>query len=320
PIRELQNFLQFNLFNLTNPPIKHDIQSEFKDWFNDRYPSAPERKDEPNDQYSLQHAIKLVFNQWLYKELTLSNWGCGIDEHLATCIPQALVGMDRVRCLAGEREIRQLQTQYAINDCLSLTKLMFPVLYDWTPEQVENYEKSLQSLKLASLKLELQYEDISDDEDMGLIPVHVQDEPLFHSPVPVEVRDELVVHVQDGLNEPSPLQYESISDDEEDQNIVPQHNPSSMHNRLVTPQRTVRIEKRRSPDSHKQYNQLQNRRRRARRYERILRSMNIHYVNFNVVGHILFIGMKDEHSRAQLEQMLHDNMFTESHYYRLYPQ
>ncbi|CAF1013370.1 unnamed protein product [Didymodactylos carnosus] len=81
---------------------------------------------------------------------------------------------------------------------------------------------------------------------MGLIPVHVQDEPLFHSPVPAEVRDELVVHVQDGLTEPSPLQYEPISDDEEDQNIVPQHNPSSMHNRLVTPQRTVRIEKRRS--------------------------------------------------------------------------
>ncbi|CAF4494387.1 unnamed protein product, partial [Didymodactylos carnosus] len=187
PIRELQNFLQFNLFNLTNPPIKHNIQSEFKDWFNDRYPSSPERKDEPNDQYSLQHAIKLVFNQWLDKELTLSDWGCGIDEHLATCIPQALVGMDRVRCLAGEREIRKLQTQYAINDCLSLTKLMFPVLYDWTPEQVKNYETSLQSLQLPSLKLESQYEDISDDEDMGLIPVHVQDEPLFHSPVPVEV-------------------------------------------------------------------------------------------------------------------------------------
>ncbi|CAF4521565.1 unnamed protein product, partial [Didymodactylos carnosus] len=179
------------------------------------------------------------------------------------------------------------------------------------PEQVENYETSSQSLTLASLKLELQYEDISDDEDMGLIPLHVQDEPLFHSPVPAEVRDELVVHVQDGLTEPSPLQYEPISDDEEDQNIVPQHNPSSMHNRVVTPQRTVRTEKRRSPDSHKQYNQLQNRRRRARRYEhevirsiyhkfsitkvkRILRSMNIRYVNFNVVGHILFIGMKDE--------------------------
>ncbi|CAF1013387.1 unnamed protein product [Didymodactylos carnosus] len=130
---------------------KHD---KFKDWFDDRYPSAPERKDEPNDQYSLQHAIKLVFNQWLDKELTLSNWGCGIDERLATGIPQALVGMDRIRCLAGEREIRQLQTQYAINDCLSLTKLMFPVVYDWTPEQVENYETSLQSLTLASLKLE----------------------------------------------------------------------------------------------------------------------------------------------------------------------
>ncbi|CAF1327998.1 unnamed protein product, partial [Didymodactylos carnosus] len=75
--------------------------------------------------------------------------------------------MDRVRCLAGEREIRKLQTQYAINDCLSLTKLMFSVLYDWTPEQVKNYETSLQSLQLPSLKLESQYEDISDDEDMG---------------------------------------------------------------------------------------------------------------------------------------------------------
>ncbi|CAF1570269.1 unnamed protein product, partial [Didymodactylos carnosus] len=135
-------------------------------------------------------------------------------------------------------------------------------------------------LQLPSLKLESQYEDISDDEDMGLIPVHVQDEPLFHSPVPVEVRDELVVHVQDGLTEPSPLQYEPISDDEEDQNIVSQHNPSSMHNRLVTPQRTVRMEKRRSPDSHKQYNQLQNRRRRARRYKHeVIRSIIINLVS-----------------------------------------
>ncbi|CAF1056795.1 unnamed protein product, partial [Didymodactylos carnosus] len=104
-----------------------------------------------------------------------------------------------------------------------------------------------------------------------------------------------------------------------------------------TPQRTVRIEQRRSPGSHEQYNQQKNRRRRARRYEhevirsiyhkfsvtkvkRIVRSINIRYVNFNIVGHTLFIGMKDERSRAQLEQMLHDNIFTESHYYRLYPQ
>ena len=53
--------------------------------------------------------------------------------------------------------------------------------------------------------------------------------------------------------------------------------------------------------------------------KRILRSMNIFYVNINIVRHTLFIGVKTQDVANEVEYQLNDRLFTKQHYYRLYP-
>ena len=82
-------------------------------------------------------------------------------------------------------------------------------------------------------------------------------------------------------------------------------------------------------------NRIANNRRRAKRYrfevtrqiyrsftitkvKRILKSMNIDFVNINIVRHMLFIGLKSKAIVQKTEEQLHDRIFTEQHYRRLY--
>ena len=46
--------------------------------------------------------------------------------------------------------------------------------------------------------------------------------------------------------------------------------------------------------------------------------MNSHYVNINVVGKLLFVGVKGEATLNEIEQKLHNNMFMEEHYQRIH--
>ena len=81
-------------------------------------------------------------------------------------------------------------------------------------------------------------------------------------------------------------------------------------------------------------NQRKNRIKRAQRYryevirqiyyrftirniKKVLLFMNIAYVNINVVGTTLFIGVKNEQIRRTVDAMLHNDIFTEEHYYRI---
>lgn len=52
--------------------------------------------------------------------------------------------------------------------------------------------------------------------------------------------------------------------------------------------------------------------------KQILKSMNICYVNINMVRHRVFIGLKNQTIVDEVEKLLHDRMFTEQHYHRLY--
>ncbi|CAF1243897.1 unnamed protein product [Rotaria sordida] len=52
--------------------------------------------------------------------------------------------------------------------------------------------------------------------------------------------------------------------------------------------------------------------------KRILKLMNIYYVNINMVRHKLFIGLKNEKMVDEVETLFHDRIFTEQHYNRLY--
>ena len=82
-------------------------------------------------------------------------------------------------------------------------------------------------------------------------------------------------------------------------------------------------------------NRIANRRRRGKRYrfevirqiypsftitklKRILKSINITYVNINIVRQTLYIGLKDKELVDETEKLLHKRVFTEQHYRRLY--
>ncbi len=45
--------------------------------------------------------------------------------------------------------------------------------------------------------------------------------------------------------------------------------------------------------------------------------MNIRVENVNVVGHTLFLDIKNEQIRKEVDGMLHDGLVTEEHYYRI---
>lgn len=50
----------------------------------------------------------------------------------------------------------------------------------------------------------------------------------------------------------------------------------------------------------------------------ILQSINITYVNMNIVRHTLFIGLKNKQLIDETEKLLHERLFTPQHFQRLY--
>ena len=113
---------------------------------------------------------------------------------------------------------------------------------------------------------------------------------------------------------------------EEDESIRVRHTTSNLH---LDSAEIARM-------NQKTRNQIANRRRRGKRYrfevirqiypsftitkvKRILKSINITYVNINIVRQTLFIGLKDKELVDETEKLLHKRVFTEQHYRRLYP-
>ncbi|CAF4960872.1 unnamed protein product, partial [Rotaria socialis] len=51
--------------------------------------------------------------------------------------------------------------------------------------------------------------------------------------------------------------------------------------------------------------------------KQILTDMNIYWVNVNIVGNTLFLGLKNDTIRQRVDQQLQQDMFTKEHYERL---
>ncbi|CAF3428295.1 unnamed protein product [Rotaria socialis] len=336
----------------SNSPI-----GENYNWRNDElairyYPSHVQRKAQQT--YSLQMTIYLAFNQWLDKRMTRANWGCELEPTLYTItIPQEYI-KNKNQIIENEEEYRKLMIIYALNDCLAVTKLI-PNIYD--DKQLINYEQDLVPGDLflsdeinhdVEIHVQREVSELNDDHihiepiHNALIGVHVKDGPyemisdddlndislpeimklhLPHKPrysnenetyheASFNYNDNEVVHEQD---EPS-NQIEIISDDDIQPNIVTNHHKKK--NQLFT------------------RNQRKNRRKRAKRYrfeiirqvynkfsisniKKVLIFMNIHYVNINVVGLVLFLGVKNEQIKQEVDKALHSELFTKSHYYHI---
>ena len=118
--KEMEKMYQYNLFDINdvNAVTEINVQNDFKRWFNQNNPTSIYHRTGHNDEFSLQKAIYLTFNEWLDKRLTLADWGCALD------VKSSMFNEQNHRIIDDEIHIRQLMILYAMNDCFSVTKLV----------------------------------------------------------------------------------------------------------------------------------------------------------------------------------------------------
>lgn len=143
-IDELANFIHFGLFSLKTiediQPV--DVQYQFKAWYNKSFPHfcglsyddddftcpCPHRPlHHANHKWSLQRAIAYTFYEFLDKGRTKSRWSQYLYPN----------NIHRSSPKTQDQQIRQQMIQYAVNDCLSVTKLAKLLDFNWTKEPFE---------------------------------------------------------------------------------------------------------------------------------------------------------------------------------------
>ncbi|CAF1464395.1 unnamed protein product [Rotaria sordida] len=349
---ELEDFYQYNLFdkNDINHVNGRNVQGEFKKYFNTTYPTSPDIKLKSNETYSLQFAIFNTFNEWLTKRYTLGNFGCGLDPALHTItVPKQFKYMQE-QVIEDEKEIKELLINYALNDCLGVTKLVNKL-----PSPTKSSTSTTTCNDIVTLKYyeEEYYVEINaPNDELTLNDNDIPDEQKQNSLTGVHVRDE---------------PYEMISDNEIDDISLPEitklHLPLKQHHldepqervhgqgkslneieiisdddieQYTTTTRPFRSQQHRQHQQHQSLtrNQRKNRKKRRRRYrfevirriyhkfnisniKKILIFMNIPHENLNVVGHTLFLDMKNKQMEKEVDEKLHDGLFTKEHYYRI---
>jgi hypothetical protein len=350
PKQELDKFVRYNLFS--NDDIQEiepkNIQKDLKKWFNDNNPKSPDRKTKPNESYSLQLAIKLSLNRWLDKQMTMADWGCGIGPELKTYTSTNNYG-DRKR-IEDAKEYRKLMSIYAVCDCMAVTKLkeIIETKKPLTPPDTIQYEElseaeqvvdSKQNENVLNLRpmdnMEFELEVQVQDDLYQINDVEMQDQPLYQVSEGGHVPDELVL-----LNNNEDWENNSLPDIMKlhlplnRTGVHGQNEPSYEMENIVNVEQELMIN---NDHQSKQLtrNQKKNQKKRINRYQfevirqlyrrfttnhvkDILIAMNIYWVNINVVHHTLFIGLKDQRIQQQVDELLHDKMFNEDHYRRIY--
>ena len=329
---ELEKFYEYELFNINDvkqvEPI--NIQKKFKNWFNETHPTSTHRKTKPNDQYSLQTAIYLTFNEWLDKRMTLADWGIGLDIESSTFKNQHHQGIE------DEIHIRKLMITYATDDCFSVTKLAHYIL---PPDQLTPPSTASQE------------EPEDDDERINMNdneqPIRLSPTSDAHETEGGHVRNEFpMMNDLDEKNEPNETNPLGQNGELNELVIVAPDLLDEVH-----VQNELHVDVEMVPDNEEQHatdrqrheqeqrqrraaNRRRNLKRREKRYrfevvrkiyfkfsisdiKKILINMNIHYINFNIVGRTLFIGVRNESTQKQLDDLLHNDMFTEEHYNRI---
>jgi len=159
PKKEIEEFIQFNLFNKPIQMNEMNVQNEV----------------DPYEKCGLQNMIESTFKQHLDKTATLAEWSCGIDLSLGTYIPEHVVGAERTYRMKEEEKYRLILKQYAVNDVFAVTKLSYdmnlinlltppPTI---EPEEI-NHEQSIHIQQESSVELK---------PPSGKLNVHAGDEP-----------------------------------------------------------------------------------------------------------------------------------------------
>ena len=351
---ELKRFFRFSLFDESNMNriVERNLQDEFKSSFHETHSFSPYVKAKQNETYSLQMATFLSSNEWLNKRLTLADWGCGIDMTLRTYEERNEDDEREVRELMAAYAINDCLAVTKIVHEIRRWRPSTP------PATNEQDEATLDDERLPLVELHPPRDEWSAfrerNDPLGTpSPRQEQNEFMEKNQVEGTTRErrhrwseDRMVHVEyepnDDRHGGEAMAFEQVLDDDERQRdsceteklpmVHAEYEPTRVSN--TSPLNLEMAEKKRHDQ--KTRNQIANRRRRAKRYryevirqvyrsfnitkvKRILKSMNITYVNINIVRHTLFIGLKNKQAIEETENLLHDRMFTEHHFHRLYP-
>jgi hypothetical protein len=113
PIEELSKFVTYRLFtnSALYQPTMIDLQYEFKEWHKGKHYGFNALG---NDKWSLQYAVVNTYGQFLNKYETLNIWSRGLYRRNDEEYNEKLLSM----------------IQYAIDDCLAVTKLAYTMGQD----------------------------------------------------------------------------------------------------------------------------------------------------------------------------------------------
>jgi hypothetical protein len=93
----------------------------------------------PNETWTLQMAVDKAFNEHLDDTHALCPWGLGLDISLGKHIPEHLIGRERYMEIEQQKNYRDTLLQYAIHDCLLVTKLSVAIRHQWSNRDLEHY-------------------------------------------------------------------------------------------------------------------------------------------------------------------------------------
>jgi hypothetical protein len=352
---ELRRFFRFSLFDERNMSQidERDVQNEFRSSFHDTHPSSPYIKVKKNETYSLQMATFISSNQWLNKRMTLADWGCGIDMSLRTYREENEVAEREVRqlmeayaindCLAVTKIVNEIRrwrpsTPPATNELNEaiLGDDQFPSIELHPPrDEWSKFHESNGSSTTPSPR-QKQSELVEENQAEGTTGIDRRHRWGEHRMVHVEYEPNDDRHNDEVVGFEEALVHDDRQRDsyETERSLMVHVEYEPTRVRETSPLNLETAEKKKQDQRAK--NQIANRRRRAKRYrfevirqvyrsfnitkvKRILKSMNITYVNINIVRHTLFIGLKNKQAMEEMENLLHSRMFTEHHFNRLYP-
>lgn len=330
---ELSNFSSCQLFTFPLHVITHDLQGQFKGWFNkwiDSYygssitdnnttsddiviidaPSHDptlllpthtmnKKKINSNDSWSLQDAVLYTVGQYLSKRDTLRQWAIGLDVQLSTHDP------------SFSFQYRQKLITYACLDCVSVAHLNLimqqseiPLDLKFVQDQIILGEyKISQTINVASDKFQIDDESSSSSiEQSDVLVVTVHDRNDRHQPMPqvTSIDSERILSI-------------SSTDLSPDDPTVSTPIPT-----------TQTIPRKRSLNAKRRRNHKSSVRHRKNRYKheiirpanmtiasikQLLRENYIKYLNIHVVRSTLYIGVKSAVHKQLYERIISANMF-----------
>ncbi|CAF3410149.1 unnamed protein product [Rotaria socialis] len=329
---ELRSFSSCLLFTFPLYVITHDLQSQFKTWFNTWITSydstsinesittddvviinAPtydphlllptslmnKKKFNSHESWSLQHAVLYTFGLHLSKRETLRQWDIGLDINLPTCDHSFSINY------------RQKLINYACLDCVSVAHINLfmhqselPLDLTFVKEQIITGEYFVSTKSNVASDI-FQLDDACSSSSFEQIDAQV-----------------MAVHVPNDRHQSMPLITSMDS-----QHLVSVSPLESTPDEIITNLNSQSVEcspHKRSNNAKRRKNQKSSLRHRRKRYhheiirpanmkitsiKQLLRKNHIKYLNIHVVHSTLFIGVKSDGFKQLYEQIIPADMF-----------